>query len=100
MSREEEQKHLLKTSNLIAKDFGEIGEELEVQYDLQQWLSKRINYMLRFEFDQLMNALYRIDVDEQKVKEAIASDAPADELAKLVLERQWQKVIMWGKYES
>ena len=56
------------------------------------YLAKRIAYMLDYEFEQLMQVFYRIDLNEQKVKQAITSaDSPSEKLANLVLEREMQK---------
>lgn len=57
-----------------------------------EYLAKRIAYMLDYEFEQLMQIFYRIDLNEQKVKQAITSaDSPSEKLANLVLEREMQK---------
>jgi hypothetical protein len=55
-------------------------------------LSKRIAYMLDYEFEHLMQIFYRIDLNEQKVKQAITSaESPSQKLAHLVIEREMQK---------
>lgn len=57
-----------------------------------EYLAKRIAYMLDFEFEALMQIFYRIDLNELRVKEAIATaESPSEKLAHLVIEREMQK---------
>ena len=61
---------------------------------LREMLSKRIRAMLYHDFEQLMAALYRIDVDEPKAQVALRErDAvrASDRLAELIIERQVEK---------
>ena len=58
-------------------------------------LADYINELVIGDFDYLVSLLYRIDVDEKKVRALLASakDAVAGELiAKLIIERQEQKI--------
>jgi hypothetical protein len=45
-----------------------------------------------------LNVLYRIDVNESKVKLAFTADKPAWEIAGLIIERELQKVESMKKY--
>ena len=47
-----------------------------------------------------MNGLYRIDVDENKVKLALTTDDVAENIAKLIIERELQKVETRRKYRT
>ncbi len=70
---------------------------------LHAWLTKEIQIMLDTDFNGLLNALYRIDVQEARVREIIELGNPdhiAPELAKVVLRRQIQKVETRRKYSS
>lgn len=76
--------------DLIQKNFGlEAPSGSEAQ--LERWLEERISWMLDHETDLLFSTLYRLDVDEIKIKNVL-HHAPAMPiaagLAKLVLERQ------------
>lgn len=66
-----------------------------VSYEqLKEELSITLVYMLLHEMDKLMGILYRIDVSEQKVKDAFAQNNPkliAPILADLIIERELQK---------
>ena len=58
-------------------------------------LSNVINEMIRTDFPRLINILYRLDVNEGKLKKRLKEDHSADAgvlIAKLVIERQMQKI--------
>ena len=84
-------------------------EELPLNQTLQSYqqlfdrLSLHIGYLLRHNQERLMQALYRIDVPERKVKEAFkqqAIDDIASELAGLVLDRELQKAQTRARYRN
>ena len=86
---------------LVRKDLG-LTEELPLdQVDdpferLLDFLEKRIKYMLDVDFAGLLNALYRIDLPEERVKALLELTPPqqlAHEIAKAIIERQKEKVI-------
>ncbi|MFY0673868.1 MAG: hypothetical protein JXQ87_10705 [Bacteroidia bacterium] len=87
------------TAALVQKDFyfedlkDNLPQTVEDGYQqILDALAKRIAHMLDYEFELLMQVFYRIDLNEQKVKQAIASaDAPSEKLAHLVIEREMQK---------
>jgi hypothetical protein len=62
---------------------------------LEYLLAERINYLIINDFNLLVQALYRIDVNEKKLqlllKENDKSDA-GNIIAALVIERQMQKI--------
>ena len=69
--------------------------------DLHQLLSKAIKELLEQNFEGLLQALYRIDVSEQKVQQAFASEGDvADTIAELIIEREIQKVETRKKYSN
>ncbi|MGZ5133814.1 MAG: hypothetical protein ACXWCG_01635 [Flavitalea sp.] len=66
------------------------GEE-----DLQQKLASKINDLIQKDFSSLINILYRIDVDEIKLKQALESspnEDAGDIIAKIIIDRQMQKI--------
>ena len=70
---------------------------------IKEILSDRIRYLIDTNVEQLMQVLYRIDVNEQKVKEIIAVqplDIAIELIAELIIERQLQKVSTRLKYKQ
>ena len=62
---------------------------------LHEMLASRIREMLTDSFDQLLGILYRVDVSEERAREAMQHgdlDGVAEELAHLVLERHVEKL--------
>lgn len=72
-------------------------EGSENAYDrLLDFLEKEINHLLDRDFQHLLNSLYRIDIDELTVKKILSEKESGDiarELAKVIIEREKQKVI-------
>ena len=95
--------HLAQALVLANKDFNlEIpGSEVSTAEDFQQLLTEVIRHVLDNDFERLLNGLYRIDVDEEKVKRAMASEEDvAGQIASLIIEREMQKVVTREKYRS
>lgn len=85
--------------NLIQKHFDAEIPETEVR----KWLENKIKQMLDQETDLLWSTLYRMDIDEEKIKQVLASAyrTPVEAgLAGLVLERQKQRNEMRAKFSS
>jgi len=66
-------------------------------------LAQRVATMIQNEPDLLFQLLYRIDVKESLVQEALANpefspDDAAKAIARLIIERQWQKIESRRKY--
>ena len=71
--------------------------------ELHNYLTSAIRELLDTDFNRLLNALYRIDVSEQKVSEAINLEAPdkiAATLATMIIDRELQKVVTRKKYSD
>ena len=87
---------------LTNQDFNlEIPEaEVSSQDEFRKLLTKVIQHLLDSDFERLMNGLYRIDVDENKVKLAMTTDQVAENIALLIIERELQKVETRRKYSS
>ena len=63
--------------------------------DLIEVLADRINRLIHADFDQLIRLLYRIDVNENKLKRLLKNEAGHDSgrlIATLIIERQLQKI--------
>ncbi len=98
----------MESYHLILRDFGleedsEIGEA-KIAFDwLEEYLTKQINYLLDHDFNRLLNALYRIDISESKMKELLQfsqGDEIARNIAKAIIERERQKVITRQQFRS
>jgi hypothetical protein len=64
-------------------------------YDNQRdKLASYLNELIQNDFNQLINLLYRIDVDEQKLKKTLKENAGDAGLiiAELIIQRQLQKL--------
>jgi hypothetical protein len=64
------------------------------QRQLQQQLEKQINYLINNDFNRLVQLLYTVDVEEQKLKAILQQQPHKDAaaiIAELMLARQLQK---------
>ncbi|HUB59059.1 MAG TPA: hypothetical protein VL978_00070 [Puia sp.] len=68
---------------------------------LGQTLAERVNTLIMDDFNRLVQLLYRIDVSEEKLKKLLKENTGTDAgllIARLILERQWQKIETRRKY--
>lgn len=85
---------------LVIKDF-KLSENREefLSIGLEEFrekLQKMIAYLLDNKFDRLLNAMYRLDINEQKFRLALSghdNQNIAREITDLIIERESQKVI-------
>jgi hypothetical protein len=71
--------------------------------ELKKYLTEKIAVMLEKNFDLLLSSLYRIDIDEIKVKELFSGkrrENIPERLASLIIERQLQKLYYRNQYKS
>jgi hypothetical protein len=71
--------------------------------ELKKYLADKIAVMIDKNFDLLVASLYRIDIDENKVKELFSGKLRGDipeGLASLIIERQLQKLYYRNKYKN
>lgn len=69
--------------------------------ELKEKLTLHIVYLLMYEMEKLLSILYRIDVDEHKVKLAFTQNEPeriAPQLTMLIIEREQQKALSRYKH--
>ena len=80
----------------------EVAEELGIavqgnSFQLnKQVLINRINELIQFNFQQLVLVLYRVDVNEDKIRNLLKEKSEEDAasiIADLLIERQAQKII-------
>jgi hypothetical protein len=89
---------------LIIKDFElESVKEGLTEEELFDILANQIAYMIERQLEMLMSLMYRLDIDEKKVNYALSPfspDPPNIGIAKLVLERQKQRVFTKAYYKQ
>ena len=94
--------NLLVTSQLVHQYFGLSIPKEPRDYDaILGPLVIRVQYLLENNMETLMNVLYRIDVDENKVKAAFRLGSPrtiADALGRLILDRIIIKTRYRGRF--
>ena len=98
---------LIVCTELINKHFQLPSEELEPfqtsEEELLKGLSVVINNLMNQDMTRLLNAFYKIDIDEVEFKKIISTEAPdqiALSLAKEVFAREMQKVKTREKYRN
>jgi hypothetical protein len=70
--------------------------------ELQDKLSTHINHLIKNDFDKLVAYLYRIDVNEQKLKLMLKQFPQEDAgkiIALLIIERQEQKIKLRNQHK-
>lgn len=95
---------IAQTTALVVKDF-EIGQQWNFLSEtaLLKALSEHVLYMMKYRMEVLMSTLYRLDVQEAKVAHAlstVAIEPPHVGIAKLIIERQKQRVHTKSTYKS
>ncbi|MDN5203364.1 hypothetical protein QQ008_18400 [Fulvivirgaceae bacterium BMA10] len=71
--------------------------------ELHEKLTNLVSQLIDHDFERLLNALYKIDVSEQKFKQILAVETPDNisaEVAMLIIEREYQKVVTRLKYKG
>ncbi len=66
-------------------------------------LAERINDLIRQDFNQLLSLLYRIDIDESKLRNLLKEHPEKDAgglIAEMILERQKQKIAARKQFRS
>ena len=70
---------------------------------LEAQLAEKINTLIQRDFGALVQLLYRIDVPEQKLRRMLETNDGQDAgrlIARLIMERQWQKIETRRKYKD
>ncbi|MBK8505517.1 MAG: hypothetical protein IPL46_26970 [Saprospiraceae bacterium] len=74
----------------------DLSDTTEGDDQLIAFMSKRIEELMAGEFESLMSMMYRLDVDERKIRNALSPmnpENPATSLARLIVlrqKREWQ----------
>jgi len=102
--------NITEVAEVIAKDF-QIADseslipvnEIENLDKFKEYLTDRLTYLLENKYDALINILYRIDVNEEKLAKLFSETnrtSIPDALADLIIERQLQKIKIRQQYRS
>ena len=86
------------TSDLFPDNLETLSES-----DLYHAIKERVAYLLDTNPELLMSSLYRLDVLEVKINAVLAPNspvAPIEGLARLILERQKERIASKKKYKS
>ncbi len=77
---------------------------IQHSYDsIKDAISNRVNELINADFSRLVFILYRLDIPEKKLKEALetSSNTPAsDTIADMIINRQMQKIESRKKYRQ
>lgn len=71
--------------------------------DFLHRLAAKINELIQKDFTSLVNILYRIDVDESKLRQSLDANPGENAgyiIAKLIIERQLQKIKTRQKFRN
>lgn len=72
--------------------------------ELREKLANYLNHLMSTDFNKLISILYRIDIAQEKAMTALAENAEKETsgatLARLIIERQLEKIISRRKYKK
>ena len=95
----------LKLSEQLNKDFNLANESIDFPIsiepeELKAQLHEKIYRLIQYKFAEYLNLLYIIDVPEDQIKKLDGSDLVilAEEVAFLILKREWMKVWFRNNY--
>ncbi len=100
-----DEKDLEATTAMVIRDF-EIehkGDARMSEQELFDLLADHIAYMIEYRLEFLLSLMYRLDIDEAKVNEALSpgNEEPANvALTKIVLDRQKQRAFTKRFYKQ
>lgn len=79
--------------NQLAQQFDLAENELVSEEKILEALALRVAALMDKNPDQLFSMLYRLDIDENKIKMALRESDVSKKIALLIYERQLQKII-------
>ena len=95
----------LKLIEQINKDFNLANEGIDFPmsvspHEMKIQLHEKIYRLIQYKFAEYLNLLYIIDVAEDQIKKLDGSDLVvlAEQVAFLILKREWQKVWFRNRY--
>lgn len=97
----------LKLLEQINKDFNLANESIDFPLsisplELKGQVHEKIYRLIQYKFAEYLNLLYIIDVPEDQVKQLDGSDLVllSEQVAFLILKREWQKVWFRNKFSK
>ena len=88
----------------------DINQSLEIslpssvsEEELREQLTSHINHLINHDFEKLVFYLYRIDVNENKMRDLLEKregENAAELIANLIIERQLQKIESRKKFKN
>ena len=103
-----EKENIYQLKKNVSSDFNKFEEfsllrdsDINTLEEFKLFLTKKLSDLMVKNFDEVLNILYQIDINESKVRDVIQSNNnyKASLLADLIIERQLQKVKTSGKYK-
>ncbi|QBZ97354.1 hypothetical protein [Flavobacterium sangjuense] len=105
LSEAEKENLYSKLIEQINKDFNFANEAVDfpqstTPHELKVQLHEKIYRLIQYKYAELLNLLYIIDVPEDNVKQLDGSDTVelSEQIAFLVLKREWMKVWYRSKF--
>jgi hypothetical protein len=71
--------------------------------DAENFLAEKMNELIKNDFNHLVQILYRIDVNEARLKQVLKDNPNEDAgkiIAQLIIERQQQKIISRNEFKK
>lgn len=104
LSEAEKENLYIKLIEQLNKDFNFANESIDIPLstapnELKIQLHEKVYRLIQYKFAEYLNLLYIIDVSESEVKKLDGSDISelAEQVAFLILKREWQKVWFRNK---
>lgn len=105
LSEAEKENLYSKLIEQLNKDFNLANEPIDFPqstspYELKVQIHEKIYRLIQYRYAELLNLLYIIDVPEENIKQLDGSDTVelSEQIAFLVLKREWMKVWFRNKY--
>ncbi|AWH84116.1 hypothetical protein HYN59_02880 [Flavobacterium album] len=105
LSEAQKEKLYIKLVEQLNKDFALANETVDLPVDispinLKIGIHEKIYSLIQHKFAEYLNLLYIIDVPEKEIRSLDGSDLVelSEQVAFLVLKREWQKVWFRNKY--
>lgn len=99
--------NIKQVSELIVKDLNLESEKsiVEIKHldELKEKLEKIVAYLLDSDFEKLLNAMYRLDINEEKFKMAVSGlsgNSISNEISELIINREIEKLKTRAKYKE
>ncbi|MCC9166035.1 hypothetical protein [Pontibacter harenae] len=94
---------LSSASNHLQKIFNVEVRHTKSLEELLYQLSDVVHHLLQHDLPRLLHILYRVDVDERKVKEALTANSEeviAERITRLIIKRELQKAQIRFRYSN